>query len=303
MSRQTETWKDISQIAGYPLYINVEDGVIESAGGFQLGAATVRTLSEYADTFLDPSGEGEYVLYRKWDLFPPGEQRQLLASAGLSYTFILMQERTIGPEFNKSSGHYHPVAGPTALPEIFTFLYGDGYLYLQRPGGDFRDIEEAYLIHVHAGDTVVIPPFCSHSVIVLPGGPLLYAGLYAAALRPIWSPFREMRGSAYYFLTGNGLAGGAGGVDIRVNDNYRRVPGLVFLAHPGQPLPQRPGAPAEAPFAFGDKRPLWTAFSTDPESYRFLWDSVATERRFPPERWWSSAIAAASNRAGRMDPR
>jgi glucose-6-phosphate isomerase len=185
------------------------------------------------------------------------EVQRVLDRSHLTYSLVLLPSLSIGGEFVKTQGHYHPAIPGTSYgyPEVYTQLYGRLLLFLQKRSRANPDTPlDCVLVDMTPGVTVTIPPEYAHVLINPTDSLALMAGLYSPDFKPEYTEVYEHRGLAYYILDQNGA------VTIEPNPRYTNPPplkqpatltGTVFA-------PPHPG------------RPVWEAFITEPESYIFL---------------------------------
>lgn len=261
---------DLEAVSSLPVRLDGE-GRLRFRGGLEPVAPAVRTAADLEPVLADgeagraafrPGGDGGgigpaagvYFMYRGVG-FPA--HRALFEAHGLRYDITVVRPGTLGAEYVKTFGHYHPLAPGQALayPEVYEVLAGRGHFLLQEPapaaGGGWR-VSDAVLVEAGPGEKVVIPPGYGH-VTINPGeGWLVIGNLVAIAFQALYEPFREARGAAYYELAGEGF---------RPNPRYGPVPPLRRLPPSVAPaLGVRPGVP------------LYRAFLDGPERFRFLRD-------------------------------
>src|SRR4029450_12931022 len=114
----------------------------------------------------------------------------------------------VGREFVKSQGHYHPsMPGSTvAYPEVYTHIWGDVLLLLQRRTRDHADrLDDCVLIDLRDSGTVTIPPGYAHILINPSSQPAAIAGLYSRAFSRVSEPIARMAGAAYYVIDDAGV--------------------------------------------------------------------------------------------------
>jgi glucose-6-phosphate isomerase len=85
-----------------------------------------------------------------------------------------------------------------ATPEIYTVLVGCGHFMLQRSVPPYKDILDAVLIEVNAGETFVVPPDYGHLQINPTDGPLVFSYTVAHPLVSNYEPYWQRRGAMYY---------------------------------------------------------------------------------------------------------
>ncbi len=240
-------------------------------------APAVRRLAEMQDVLYrgresgkeEDKGGPQRALYFMYRALSLTEHQALFKGEGIRYDITVLVPGSIGAEYIKTAGHYHPLKPGTACtyPEVYEVLYGRAYYLLQKP----QDWEEpqkglAQVIAVAAepGDKVLIPPGFGH-VTINPGPEfLIMSNLVAAAFQSVYAPLREMGGAGYYGLVSpgkheDGRGAASGKPFFRANPRYPFLPPLV-QARPLD-LPQ---------FSLLKKIPQYRAFVANPTHFSFL---------------------------------
>lgn len=159
-----------------------------------------------------------YYMYR--DLALSDEDKKILRKENLRYDITLIPPHTLGNEFVKTAGHYHPRVPGTDLSytEIYAVLEGKAHYLLQRLGKN--RITDAVLVKAEKGDKVVIPPDYGHITINPSKEELRMANFVSDRFSSVYEPIKEKHGGAYFELID--------GKFIR-NENYVELPDLRFL--------------------------------------------------------------------------
>lgn len=263
---------DLRTTSSLPLAL-LADGWIAFADGLPPVRPAVRTRPALADVLLDPHAEGPdelYYMYRGVGF--PGDAAAF-AAEGVRYDVTVLRPGTLGREYVKTYGHYHPLAPAQALayPEVYEVLAGRGHFLLQKPGAPphrppggtagrpdaacGRAVTDVILVEAGPGEKVLIPPGYGHVTINPADGWLVIGNLVAVEFDALYEPYRRARGAAYYEVAGEGF---------RPNPRYGSVPPLRRLpptAHPALGL--QTGVP------------LYRAFLEAPGRFRFLRDPSA----------------------------
>lgn len=240
------------------------DGRIEFVGDLPPVDPSIRTSQALRDALLDPEAAAPAELYYMYRGLTLPHHRELFRTEGLSYDVTVLRPGTIGGEFVKTFGHYHPLAPgqDQAYPEVYEVLAGRGHFLLQKPvappdqpGETSPAVLDVILVEAGPGEKVLIPPGYGH-VTINPGGEwLVIANLVAVEFSALYEPFRQARGAAYYEVAGEGF---------RPNPRYESS------------APLRPLAPADYP-ALGIVKdvPFYRAFLAAPERFAFLRNPLA----------------------------
>jgi len=244
---------DLSKVSGLPLAVD-EKGRIHFSGGLPAVTPAVRRLADVRDVLADPEAEGPEELYYMYRDVGFEAEKALWKPRSLRYDVTVIPPGSIGDEFMKTAGHYHPlVPGQSvAYPEVYEVLHGVAHYLLQRRKGDGLEVDDVILVEAKAGDKVIMPPGYGH--ITINPGPevLVMVNLVEGTFGSIYEPLRQTQGGAYYELREDGEA------VFEENEEYGDVPELRIL--PARPRPD---------LGLSPDVPLYTAASRNPD--QFLW--------------------------------
>ncbi len=184
----------------------------------------VRLLSDMSDVIYDREWLQDardvqlYYMYR--DLALTDSDREILRKENLRYDITLIPPNSLGREFVKTAGHYHPKIPGSGLSytEIYEVLEGRAHYLLQERIAD--EITDVVLVKAEKGDKVIIPPNYGHITINPTNTLLKMANLVSDRFSSIYEPIKEKHGGAYFELT-NG--------EFIQNNNYKNLPLLRFM--------------------------------------------------------------------------
>lgn len=191
--------------------------------GLERVKANVRMLFDMKDVIYDLewlSGTDNIELYYMYrDLSLSKKDSLTMKEHGLRYDITVIPPRMLGCEYVKTAGHYHPfVPGMVVTyPEIYEVLGGEAHYLLQKQG--VEGIEDVILIKAGTGDKVIIPPGYGHLTINASNKILKMANWVARDFESIYSPIKEKRGGAYFYLEDG----------MTKNIHYEHVPEIRFL--------------------------------------------------------------------------
>ena len=99
---------------------------------------SVRTVGEVRCVLADPDGtdlESDTPLYYMYrDLAMNENDREILSNQKLRYDITVIPPATLGTEYVKTKGHYHPDApSGTGYPELYQVLAGKAHYLLHKP--------------------------------------------------------------------------------------------------------------------------------------------------------------------------
>lgn len=190
-----------------------------------------RGVSQEADVDLFEEGQLRYDL----QVIPPG-----------------LNER----EFNKTLGHFHPSKpnSKETYTEYHEVLTGEALFLLQK-NNRTGEAEEVRVVAAKKGDRVYIPSGFGH-VIINPGDQVLVTGhLVNSIFEPLYQPFAEKQGAAYYYILTEHEKG-----DFVKNPHYSQSTGLEMVSAPNV------SQPVELP----EGKSLYQAFIDNPKLFAML---------------------------------
>lgn len=189
----------------------------------------VRTLEEmkgvvFDKRFLASANMDVELYYMFRDVSKDEEDANKIKERGLRYDVTIIPPRTLGSEFVKTAGHYHPCLTGSKLtyPELYEVLEGEAHYLLQKREEErgIEKITDVVVVKAKKGDTVIIPPNYGHVTINPSEATLKMANWVARTFSSIYEPMRGRCGAAYFELTT--------GAFIK-NERYETVPGIRFL--------------------------------------------------------------------------
>jgi glucose-6-phosphate isomerase len=256
----------LSDLAGFPLSID-EDGVLSFGPDVRKPEISSRSLEEAAPVLLYPSEEGPdtlYVMYRGTGLV---KDQRAMEDARLRYDITVIYPGTVGSEFVKTVGHYHPkVRGqPWTYPEIYQVLAGNAHFLMQGGGEISGEVEDFAVADFERGDILLIPPFYGH-VTANPGKePLVMANWIASDFQSVYDPVRLRKGLAFYDVEYKGQS------IFMPNDSYESHPKPRLVKAEDYPaLGLRRGASMYSAWQAGAD----LAFLRKPSLQAKLWESM-----------------------------
>lgn len=209
---------DLEKVSGLPLHLDATGRLVVQPW---LGnpVPSVRTLEEVRPVLLDADAAGPSALYFMYrDLCLSGD-REEIAAAGLRYDITVIPPGTIGREYVKTAGHYHPRMpghGET-YGEIYGVLSGRALFLFQKVSEQGR-VLDVRLIEAGEGEKVVIPSGYGHITVNIGAGPLVMANWVDPSFQAVYAPLRDCRGGVYYVVSG------ASGPSLVSNPAYVDVP-------------------------------------------------------------------------------
>lgn len=190
---------------------------------------TVRTLEEMTEVifnkhFLANASMDMELYYMFRDVARDEEDANKIRERGWRYDVTIIPSSTLGVEFVKTAGHYHPCPPDSKLtyPEIYEVLEGEAHYLLQKreETQGVERITDVIVVKAWAGDKVVIPPNYGHVTINPSETTLKMANWVARTFSPVYEPIKNKGGAAYFELTTG---------EFIKNDHYEEVPDIRFL--------------------------------------------------------------------------
>ena len=163
-----------------------------------------------------------YYMYR--DLAMNDQDREKIEQAKLRYDITIMPPLMLGKEFNKTSGHDHPLVPNTNItyPELYQVLSGQIIFLIQDSLND--NIIDIYAIKAEKDDQVIIPPNYEHLMINATEQEVKTANWICRDFdSSLYKPFRQKHGFSYFALKDKGDE-----IKWEKNPNYQDIPELRF---------------------------------------------------------------------------
>jgi len=229
---------------------------------------TVRTLEEMTEVifnknFLANASMDMELYYMFRDVSKDEADENRITELGLRYDVTVIPSSTLGVEFVKTVGHYHPCPPNSKLtyPEIYEVLEGEAHYLLQKreETQGVERITDVIVVKAWAGDKVVIPPNYGHVTINPSESTLRMANWVARTFSSVYEPIKKSGGAAYFELTTG---------DFIKNDHYEEVPDIRFL----QPE---------------DTWPIGLKLSKDVEMYELLKEPEKLDFLINPDLWFT----------------
>jgi len=213
-----------------------------------------RVLGEMRPVLYDAkkvSARDSTILYRMYRDASWERDRQLFKENRIRFDVTIMASIELGPEPNKTLGHYHPKAtGDLSYPEIYQVLSGNATFLLQKKEGG--RISDFVVVEAKDGDAVLILPNYGHVTVNSGEGPLVLSNLVSDRFSSLYQEYIVMHGAAYYLLKKEGL-------------------------HPNAMYPSPP-APRHAKKNFPVEKDLYTDFVSSPSSFLYLNEPLKLEK-------------------------
>ncbi len=259
---------DLTELAGYPLKFDEETCGVSFDPGMRMPLYSTRELDALRPVLLDPHAEGPDVIYWMYrDCGWPADAA-LGSAHDLRYDISAFRSVTLGAEFMKTSGHYHPtIPGESvAFPEVYEVLHGEA-LYVMQTVDDYGaspeevTVEDVIMVRVSAGQKIIMPPGYGHVTVNTLDTPLLMSNWVSNRFSSFYGSVEEARGFAWYVVNDGGKP------SYLENKNYGRgVPAVRWAEVREVP---------ELGLVWGE--PMYQVCAEEPERFGFLNDPAAYE--------------------------
>jgi glucose-6-phosphate isomerase len=261
---------NLTHHSGFFLHFDPLTLQIQSGDGLKF-KRTTRYGREVKDVLCFPDGVKPDEPVYMMDILSqaPAEIQTALDRFRLTYSLVIMPPGKIGREFVKTTGHYHPPIPGTNLgyPEVYTQLFGNLFLVLQRRSGtNPHKIIDYRIVEMTPGFVITIPPNYAHCLVNATEEPALMAGLYGKDFKADYTLTRTRHGLAYYLLNG-----GNGKPNLLPNLNYPEHPEANWM-HSIENTCFAPDFPDQ---------PVWSSFVQNPGAFAFLTEGQAAKMKFP----------------------
>lgn len=255
----SETLVDLTPAAGLAVQLDRRTGALDFGEGVSSDTPGARLLDDLRDVLRDPAAPGPELVYHLYRGVKRSGDAPILAEAGLRYDLTVTLPGTLGCEYAKTSGHYHPPAPDgVSFPEVYEVLHGKAAFVLQRVDDVTTDnprILDVWVQICEAPQRILIPPDCGHVTVNIGTDPLVVADLVSLRCGHIYGTFRALRGAAYHLVADPDAEHG---IRFEANPAYLPPPRAV-LAHGSRWEPFLP-----------DGRPVYAHFQERPDDFAFL---------------------------------
>ncbi len=202
---------DLSDLAGYPLKFDTETVGLSFGPDMRMPRFSTRELEALRPVLLDPDADGPDVIYWMYRNTGMPEDAALYEAHGLRYDISAFRAVTLGPEFMKTSGHYHPLIPGTrhAYPEVYEVLHGEA-LYIMQTVDDCAAspeevvVEDVIMCRVKAGQKIIMPPGYGHVTVNTLDEPLVMSNWVSNRFSSFYGTVEEARGFSWYVVNDNG---------------------------------------------------------------------------------------------------
>ncbi|MEA3403238.1 MAG: glucose-6-phosphate isomerase family protein [Armatimonadota bacterium] len=202
---------DLSDLAGYPLKFDADTCGVSFGPDMRMPQYSTRELDALRPVLMDPDAEGPEVIYWMYRHCGQPADAALYEAHSLRYDISAFRAVTLGPEFMKTSGHYHPnIPGESvAFPEVYEVLHGEA-LYVMQTVDDYGAspeevvVEDVIMCRVEAGQKIIMPPGYGHVTVNTLDEPLLMSNWVSSRFSSFYGSVQDARGFSWYVVSDGG---------------------------------------------------------------------------------------------------
>jgi len=265
---------DLSKVAGFPLKFDEECCHVSFGEKMKRPSYDTRELGKLEEVLMERGAAGPEIVYWMYRNCGRLMDSALLEAYDLRYDLSAFVSARFGPEYMKTSGHYHPnIPGQDiAYPEVYEILHGEA-LYVMQKVADYGAtpqemvVEDVIVVErVTKGQKIIMPPGYGHVTVNTGDKPFVMSNWVSSKFSSFYESVERCRGFAYYVVEEDGKPA------YVENAEYKKgVPEIRFAEV--QELPEL-GLEWEVP--------LYKACAQAPEKFEFLNDPAKYE-----EKMWS----------------
>jgi len=198
--------KDLSENIGLPVTLN-DQNKLEFGEVIEYEGESVRSMADLsvvaADETLKLEDKPAYFMYR--NVHRKGDE-ETINTNNQRFDLTVIPSGSLGKEFIKTSGHYHPVkpGAEVEYPELYYVISGQATYLMQKhePDGSISDV---IISRVRPGEAIIMPLGYGHVTINELDEPLVMANWVEKNFKSEYGDFETKRGAAYYLNSDGSL--------------------------------------------------------------------------------------------------
>ena len=249
--------------SGLPMGIDAATGELSFNDGLLCAGCSTKALGKMTHLFKNPEGMNpDEIAYHAYRDIRFAEHDALFHKYDFRYDVTVILPGPVNGEYKKTSGHYHGYiqGGTLPYPEVYEVIEGEIVFIFQRnrsfDRADGGVIDDVRAVHVKAGQSIIVPPFCGHGSINPTNGVSAFSNIAVVSCPLSYDPIAQRHGLAAYIMEGE--CQGRKFLPV-ANPNYDNLPAI----HIADPV-ENPDLGIE----FGV--PCYRNFIEHPEKYDFL---------------------------------
>ncbi len=207
---------DLTGNFGFPVFFDEESKILNFNGREM--KPDIRRLKDmesvlynkqWYDNVTDEGKEtGLYFMFR--GAFKDKKDESRAKKEKLRYDITVIPFGTLGDEYNKTLGHFHPRIKKDediTYPEVYEVLKGRAlFLFQKMAKWPENKIEDVYLVEGKEGDVVIVPPNYGHITIntdIRDKETLVLANWTESTFKSDYGPIKEYHGGVFFVLKKN----------------------------------------------------------------------------------------------------
>ena len=252
---------DLRDKCGLGLKLDTEKPEIIFDGDLKASPPAIRTMDQMQDVLLDKDIKEPSELYFMYRDIYDLSDKSILEKHKLRYDVTMIKPLSLGREFMKTAGHYHP----ENFGELYEVVSGRCFCLLQRfHPAEFRIIEEVILVEAISGQKILIPPGFGH-ILINPGPDYLVTSNWVSSVFSSQYELYKRGGGAAYFVIASGetldlTPSMKVGAKFIINKHFKQVADISFV---------RPAKRIER-FGLAEGKPMYNLIKEVPRALDFL---------------------------------
>lgn len=198
--------------------------------GGEFGARTIRDMKEVFKDKVKLSNAPLYFMYRN---IRKRAHEEMIAESNIQYDMSVILPGTVGTEYNKTLGHYHPKKEGTDVEysEVYGVVSGQAIFLLQKQNSNKDELEDVILVSVSEGEKIIMPPGYGHIIINTSNLPLITSNWVGTDFSRDYDQMKEKHGGAYYLIQNpKSKILNSKQYQIAKNPNYKSLPKIKKTA-------------------------------------------------------------------------
>lgn len=260
---------DLKENSGLGLKLDINRPELVFEKDLEFSPVAVRTLSQMREVLLDKDirlPQELYYMYR--DIYRCSE-KPLLEEHSLRYDVTVIKPHTLGREFMKTAGHYHP----GNYGELYEVVSGRCFCLLQRPDAEnHRRVKEIVLVEALSGQKIVIPPGFGH-ILINPGPDYLVTSNWVSrCFDSHYDLYRDAQGAAFFAIVSSQKNQPSPVLGIKaefIKNPYFEELGEIKFARPCRQIKRFGLSESEPMYALIVKNPACLDFLNHPLNYEY----------------------------------
>lgn len=246
--------------SGLPITMNEITGELSFHNGLRCDGFTKKKLAEMTGLYKNADGvDPNQLVYWAYRNIRFIKDESLYTGKDVRYDITVICPGIVNNEFHKTSGHFHDhidrITHP--YPEVYEVIQGEIVFVLGKSVdfhvSDCGNIAEVRILHVKAGESIIIPPYWAHGSVNPTKKISVFSNLAVASCPLNYDAIKSKQGLPVYILKDEDI------FYAERNKRYRDIP---------EPLVTRPRENNALGVTFGF--PCYTNFIRHPEKYNWL---------------------------------